>query len=402
MRKSIPVRLGLALGVPAVVLAGLEGGARLYLGDARLTDLPTGRSMDACAVRDPELGWVNKPGVRTRVEGPKLSYGVEINDRGLRDREHAYEKPDGVLRVALLGDSLAWGWGVDNGLCFADLAEAELGPGVEIINLGVPGYSNDQHLWMLEREGARYHPDLVLLCFTLNDVVGNGETESDEFAKPRYVRGPAGDWVLENSPVPMGDPPEPRAAFREWLWVHSGFLQLLQPADSERELVREGREVVGRRQLTAAQASMLESEQAEVRALADEIADPESVTYMLLSRLHAACAELGVPLVAFSIAHHHDRYLYSPGSPIPPRDASGREHRTDVTVRLAEAGQRIGFQTFSVDQAMLSETEAGVGLACGDGHLNERGNEVVAGRIAEELRALLSGLRAGAPAGTER
>jgi lysophospholipase L1-like esterase len=387
------IRIGLALGIPVLAVLAIEGGARLYLGDALLNGLPSGEPLEACAVPDPELGWVNKPGVRTRIEGPHMSYAVEINSRGLRDREHPHAKPDGVFRIALLGDSLAWGWGVDNGLAFADLVEEELGPGVEVINLGVPGYSTDQELWTLQREGRRYSPDLVLLAFILNDVPGNSQLESGELRKPRYARAADGGWALEN-PLPPGEGSHARRSLNQWLWVHSGLLQLLRPIDTERELAREGsgsgNGPRGRRVPTEAQASMQASEQAEVQALAGELTDPESVTSMLLARLAEECRELQVPLVAFSIAHHHDRYLYSPTHPLPPQLPEG-ELLTALSRSLAEAGRRIGFATFAVDRAMLAETQAGVRLAGSDGHLDAEGNRVVAGRIAEELGPLIPG-----------
>ena len=387
--RPAAIRIGLALGTASIAVLALEGGARLYLGDALLNGLPSGEPLEACAVPDPELGWVNKPGVRTRVEGPHMSYAVEINSRGLRDREHPHAKPDGVFRIALLGDSLAWGWGVDNGLAFADLVEQELGPEVEVINLGVPGYSTDQEIWTLEREGRRYDPDLVLLAFILNDVEGNAQVESGELRKPRYARASDGGWALE-SPPPPGEGPQVRRSLNQWLWVHSGLLQLLRPIDTERELAREGSVNAGRgrRIPTEAQASMQASEQAQVQALADQLTDPEAVTCMLLERLAEACHELQVPLVAFSIAHHHDRYLYSPSHPLPPLLPEG-ELLTAVSRSLAEAGGHFGFATFAVDQAMLARTQAGVRLAGSDGHLNAEGNRVVAGRIAEELRPLI-------------
>jgi hypothetical protein len=392
---SLRVRLALALGVPAALVLGLEGGARLYLGDRFLSGLPAGHPNEACALHDADLGWVNKPGVRTRVVAPRFEYDVAINRRGLRDRDHPYEKPDGVLRVLLLGDSLAWGWGVDDGLAFADLAEEELGPGVEVVNLGVPGYSSDQELWLLEREGVRYEPDIVLLCFILNDIVGNASVRQDELVKPRYVRragaaGAAGDWVLENHPAPPPEPAGPTPLGAR-LWLASGLLQLLRPADSERARADAGRELAERRQVGGARAAQLRSEQQEIDALAAEVVDPDSATSMLLARIRAACEEMGAPLVAFSIAHHHDRYLYSPMFPMAP--GALRDGETSLSRNLAVAGERIGFRTFSVDRAMLAETERGVGLSCGDGHLNERGNEVVAARIVEELRPLLDAQR---------
>ena len=43
-----------------------------------------------------------------------------------------------------------------------------------MINLGVEGYGTDQELLRLEREGARYQPDIVILNFCLtNDALNN-------------------------------------------------------------------------------------------------------------------------------------------------------------------------------------------------------------------------------------
>lgn len=388
--RTLGIRIGLALGTPLLAVLLAEGAARLYLGDELMNGLPVGQPLEACAAYDPDLGWVNKPGVRTRVEAPKFSYRLEINDQGLRDRQHPYAKPEGVLRIVLLGDSLAYGWGVDNGLAFADLVERDLGPGVEVINLGVPGYSTDQELWMLQREGQRYAPDLVLECFILNDVVGNGEWESGELRKPRYAKGRDGEWVLEHHPAPEIETAR-HTSFGEWLWTHSACMQLLRPADSTGQLEKTGRAVLERRKPTAAQLSAEASEGAEVSALAAEISDPSSATFMLLGRLKETCDELSAPLIAFGIAHHHDRYLYSPSYPLPPLPEG--ELSTALTDHLAEAGRALGFRTFSVDQAMLDETQAGRGLSCGDGHLNERGNEVVARRIVEVVRPLIPALQ---------
>jgi len=395
-RPGLGARLSVALASGLFLLAALEIGARLYLGDRMLTGLPVGAPKEACAQYDPDLGWANKPNVRTRVEAPRFEYSVAINSRGLRDREHPYEKPDGVFRIALLGDSIAWGWGVDDGLSFADLVEERLGPEVEVINLGVPGYGTDQQLWVLEHEARRYDPDLVLLCFLLNDIEGNGNLQSSDMPKPRYERGPDGAWRLANHPVPRTDLAATRElSFQQWLWTHSGLYQALRPADSQRELVAGAEGALsppspaggGRRSADGTRANALAAEQAQIAALCAELTDDEAVTRWLLGRIRASCDELGVPLVAFSVAHHHDRHLYSPNFPHAP--LSGGDPTTELTRRLAEAGRELGFRTFSVDRAMFAETEAGVTLTCGDGHLNERGNEVVAERIVEELRPLL-------------
>src|SRR5262245_23693535 len=69
---------------------------------------------------------------------------VRINSQGLRDREHALAKPSGVYRIAVLGDSYAEAFQVEDDEAFwsvmsPPLAE-RLGRTVEPINFAVGGF----------------------------------------------------------------------------------------------------------------------------------------------------------------------------------------------------------------------------------------------------------------------
>ncbi len=376
-------------------LAALEAGARLAMGDEFIPGIPGGTPDEATAQVDPDVGWVSKPGVSTRIVAPRFQYRVRINSKGLRDREHPYEKPEGVFRIALLGDSIAWGWGVDDGLCFADLVEERLGPGVEVINLGVPGYGTDQQLWMLEREGWRYEPDLVLLCFLMNDIPSNDSTKPHgEMSKPRYVLDDGGKWRIENRPV--ADLPQlggPSGTFLQRLSAQSACLQWLRPQAAQVLSDDSPEPGAERRQLSPRMIAKLRTYEAQARSIIAGMLDRQSSTRMLFGELSRACREREVPFVAFAVSHHHDEYLYSPNF-APPKeyvsgDADPAEHRTYLSDCLAELGREQGFATFRVDGAMLARTLRGETLHCGDGHLNELGNEVVAERVIEELRSYL-------------
>lgn len=96
-----------------------------------------------------------------------------INQDGMRDREHAVENPAGRRRIAVLGDSVAFGWGVAPIQSFPSKLEALLtagGDAVEVFNLAIPGWTTRQERVAYERVARRYRPDQVLVAFCLNDV----------------------------------------------------------------------------------------------------------------------------------------------------------------------------------------------------------------------------------------
>lgn len=121
--------------------------------------------------RDETLGWKLRPGAEDEWGG----VFVRINGKGLRGPELDYDRSEGMLRVLYLGDSVTFGYCIENPLetypyLAGPLLEANLGRPVETINAGVGGYSPWQEFLYLEREGIRYRPDLVLVGFVLNDL----------------------------------------------------------------------------------------------------------------------------------------------------------------------------------------------------------------------------------------
>jgi len=142
---------------------------------------------------DRDRGAALTPGVEgwIRTEGESF---VKINSQGLRDREHTEEKPDGVYRIAVLGDSYAEAIHVDMKDTFWSGLERNLGKcpifndyQIEVINLGVSGYSTAQELITLRRHVWKYSPDMVLLAFFQgNDVEDNSRSLTDRIYRPFF------------------------------------------------------------------------------------------------------------------------------------------------------------------------------------------------------------------------
>lgn len=117
------------------------------------------------------------PGVlytyRPDFEGTAFGVGLKTNSLGFRGPEWAVQKPVGVFRIALIGDSYAFGFGVPYeqtvGEQLADHLEARIGRPVEVLNFGVNGYNSHQQQAVLDQLAMGYDPDLVLLLPTSND-----------------------------------------------------------------------------------------------------------------------------------------------------------------------------------------------------------------------------------------
>jgi hypothetical protein len=160
-----------------------------------------GEVADSFDIHHPRLGWALRPDIRElRVFGDRV---LNSNSRGLRGRrEIPYEKPAGVRRVLVLGDSFTFGQDVSDDETYCHQLERLL-PGAEVLNLGVHGYGHDQMLLYFQEEGVKYRPDVVLLGFLYDDMERNLVGFRD-YAKPRFEQRD-GRLELRNVPVP---PPE--------------------------------------------------------------------------------------------------------------------------------------------------------------------------------------------------
>ncbi len=162
----------LLLAVQAVVICALVGvlGYRLFMHRAVPGSLPQGFAQhtegsiystyfepQASTTMDNKPQWAEKPSRNT------------INHDTLNDRfDYTVEKPADVFRIAVLGDSFAYGLYVDTDKNFAELLEekfannAQCTKRIEILNFGVPAYDIEFAAERYRLRAAKYHPDAVL------------------------------------------------------------------------------------------------------------------------------------------------------------------------------------------------------------------------------------------------
>jgi lysophospholipase L1-like esterase len=136
---------------------------------------------------------------------------AEQNSLGFREREFAPTPPLDTYRIAVVGDSLAWGIGVSPGERFSGQVEQALnerrgsGPTYEVLNLSHAGWDTAQELDALRTVVLGTRPDFVILQWYVNDFENGVRTE-----RPR--------------PAPL----VPWEPLRLWLFHASAFYSILE------------------------------------------------------------------------------------------------------------------------------------------------------------------------------
>jgi len=140
---------------------------------------------------DPEIRFELKPELDVLYRFAR----VQTNTAGLRGPEYAQPKPEGVYRIAVLGDSFSLPVGVKWEESYPARLEGLLsqpgGPRVECLNFAVPGYYLRQYPAVLERKALAYKPDAFVVGFC---------AEND------HLPPPPGEFDAPFTPVPRVHP----------------------------------------------------------------------------------------------------------------------------------------------------------------------------------------------------
>jgi lysophospholipase L1-like esterase len=134
---------------------------------------------------DPKIGHEHGP----EREAQLMGVNVKTNARGQRDRDIPYERTPGVMRIAMVGDSLTMGWGVAFDEMFSKRIEKmynDAGTKAEVVNLGVGNWNTVQEVQYFLTKGYKYQPDIVVLNYFVND------------AEPTPLRREEPGWLLRN------------------------------------------------------------------------------------------------------------------------------------------------------------------------------------------------------------
>ena len=284
-RRVLANALLTALSLAVAVLAA-EAALRTFFPQPLLETYRASDAGGPLTRRDSEIGWTLKPDVAW-PEAAGWENGLSTNAAGFRDAPHADAKAPGAYRVLVLGDSFVFGSGVPQDAILTRRLAAHLGPGFEIVNLGVPGYGTDQELLTLRRWGRRLSPDLVLLGFFWNDIMEDTSDHIYGLPKPRFTLE-AGELV-----------PHPPAGFS----APSAFSRLDATLASRSHLwslVRNGLSSASRAAGNVSETRPV-SIDLSLKDLPPSRVSEFALAFALLGAVRDEAAALGAPFAVFSV-----------------------------------------------------------------------------------------------------
>jgi hypothetical protein len=165
-RSRFDSRLGRPLAALASVLAVLLALGAAELVSRRLDPQYLSRTR-GYFVFSPVYGWTGRP----HASLPMGSGRLTLDARGYRSPRLPPPGDAQEIRLVVLGDSIASGFGVADEETFPHLIDAHDNP-IRVENLAVEGYGPGQELLVLQREALALDPDVVLLAVCLrNDFV---------------------------------------------------------------------------------------------------------------------------------------------------------------------------------------------------------------------------------------
>ncbi len=220
------LRLALLCFVALVVTLGaVEGAMRVFgMGVPARAPMSQTRLIRMTVPEDvaPGLWETLSPGGESSIlypghgDVPDRTVRYSISAQGLRDREFAVPKPPWVVRIALVGDSVAYGTGVNAEDSLPKQLETRLrkalpGARIEILNCGVEATNTSQQVALARYRLLAFDPDLWLWCVTIPDASGKNIPRP-----PDWGELPAQRWItrlgLTSGRWESAGPQDPRRA----------------------------------------------------------------------------------------------------------------------------------------------------------------------------------------------
>ena len=330
MRKPLLFGLGAIILSGLGVFAAMEITLRVIFHESMNFDIEMWKYARAVKrlATDPAIGHEHTPGTR----GFLMGADVQINEHGYRDASFPAAKPGREIRVAMLGDSLTFGWGVaakdtPSALLGATLKARHLEHTVRVINMGVGNYNTAMEVSAFLARGLTLQPDIVVLNYFIND------------AEPQ--------------------PPQRRGNFLSWSYAYI-FL-------------------IGRFDILNRQLAVRE----DWRTYYGNLYTPDAAGWRdaraAIQRLTAALKERGIPLL---IANYPELHILGDKYPFP-----------FVAAELAKLARELNVGFIDLSPALASEAPETLWVSPTDPHPNAKANELMTKLLYDEVSAMVDAFR---------
>ena len=181
-----------------------------------------------------DFGWTTIPNQTHCIWTDKGVHGTAThNNKGLRmNHDILVGKSQDKKRIALFGDSFAYGYGNDQNDTLSFYLQQMFGDDWELLNFGASGYGTDNVYMRYTKEGRLYHPDVVVFLTYSNDPGNILFTEYQGYAKPIFKVNSKGNLITAENQKFGVHPLQPRTRYLEStiLERHSHLYIFLQNA----------------------------------------------------------------------------------------------------------------------------------------------------------------------------
>jgi hypothetical protein len=332
------------------------------------------------SVPDAVLGMRYVPGATWRFSHPEYEVEYAINADGFRDAtRHPVPKPDGTVRVLLLGDSFTFGMGVDYQDTWPVLVERHLestgDQRLDIVKAGVQGMDTRSEFLLMQELVHKYDPDVIVVGFLINDLYSNSlyGIEPEQAA-----------LVASAENGTRGDAAESWLRTMKHTFVRNDSGGTFHLLNLFRRTLLASDLLYCKLYITSARGEFISE------PWTPEVAEKVGITETLFKKMHAYTQSLGKQLIVLSIPQQFQvLYLKEyPGS-----------QEVDVAAfdrYFAEVAGRHGFAWISsLESFAHAKEEPATLFHRWDGHLTPAGNGIVAEVFLHQIAPLLNTVHEG-------
>jgi len=207
--RSPLINTGLLIGSLVLFFGGIEIGLRITGIVSVRPQPPQIYQRNA----NPHISYELKPNLKEKT----FRTTVTTDEFGLRS--HGVASNPNAPIVAVLGDSITFGYGVEDDETLPARLQ-ELLPQYQFLNAGMPGYEIEQEAALYQTKIAPLNPSVLILVFYFNDLNWHKPAVLDDQGN---LRPP--DWIPENDPVcdPIEEGILGILPAKCWLDQHSAF-----------------------------------------------------------------------------------------------------------------------------------------------------------------------------------